>query len=278
MSRHRAHAKRNVRLAQISAFGLVALAGLVATMSAPQDTTAAPPVNPAAATPAAKPEPAPIDYASAIGVFELAAHQDKGAKSNTGEQKPEDEQPKPIPAPEPPTDDPWPHFNYVGMASMRRTYAIIQHPPREGETEGRTETIPQGDYIGDYLILGISSEKLVLSDCNDERREYLMVSRPEVEPKDSLLDTSTRPATNPAATQAAEMNGTTIHMPAEMNAANEQMERERIQAKAREMQEKRNQALKQSGQTPPTRPGPGVTHPRPMTPQPKPGNTKETVK
>ena len=266
MSRHRTNAKRNVRLAQISALGLVALAGLLAAMPAPPDIPLAPPIDPKKDAPAPAAQAQAVDYASILGVFSLAR---KGEpKKNVDEQKPADDGAVAHVEP-PPHVDPWPHFNYVGMAAMRHTYAII------ADQDGKTQCLAQGDYVGDYLVLGVCSEKLVLADCNDERRDYMMVARPEVAPHDTLLEaaTSPTPPANPAAAKAAEMSGTTIRVPAGMNAVNEQAERDRIQSKMRELEERRNQALKQNGQNPPTRPGPAFT--RPTSPQTKPPVTKE---
>lgn len=269
MSRHRARARRNLRLAQISALGLIVLAGLLAAMPAPRVVTPAPPMPPQTpTTPDAAGSSLELDLSAVAQVLQTRV--DK----------------KPLPAGTAPVEDPVeadeetdvaadtpqfvedgpPHFNYIGMASSpRRNYAFI------ADHEGKTRTIAQGDYFddhGEYLVLGISSERIILADCEDTRHEYFIAERPENPNLDAVVDLvsgavpTTAPKPDPAASTPPQFPP--IQAPANMT---DPAERERFQ---QEMEDRRNRAVKnyQPTSQPPARPLPGPPA-RPGTPATK---------
>jgi hypothetical protein len=261
MSLHRARAKRNLRMAQVSALGLVALAGLLAARPARDDAPAAPTGAPAGApAPGATPPPS----ASAVEFQTiLTAFQDRVAKSapvaSAGAKEepidvvenPGDEYPPPATV-----EDGPPHFRFVGMvASPRRAYAFIMEP------DGTSRTLAQGEYYdthGEWLILGISAEKLVIADCEDNRHEYVIADRPETPRPESAIGLGT----TPKAASSAKSNTAapkTMGVEGEQHAyvppgVTDPAERERIAEKMREIEDRRNQALR--GNTPTSQPPP----------------------
>jgi hypothetical protein len=269
MSLHRARARKNVRLAQISALGLVALAGLLAAMPAPSAPIKADPLDKAGdPTDPAVETPVATDLSDLTSVFDMAL------KSQPVE-APKVEEEQVVNTEEPKKDEDIgvgpPHFRYIGLVSSpRRTYAlIIDH-------EDKCQWVAPGEYIGEYSLLAVSSEKLILTDCHDEtRHEYTIEARPEVAPADTLLEVATKQAPpqqqtpyNPANINASEMH---------INGINEQMERERAD-RMKEIEEKRKQFTNKNPQTPPNRTAPASPQPKPTSPQNKNANNKEPVK
>ncbi len=270
MSLHRARAKRNVRLAQISALVLVTMAGFLAAMPAPSAPRKAEPIIKPDAPDGPLVETGPAaDLSDVMRIFDLAA-KSQPVEAASVEPAPEVQTPE-LTIETPVVGGP-PHFRFVGIVSSpRRTYAlIIDH-------EENCQWIAPGEYIGEYSLLAVSSEKMILTDCNDEERfEYTIEARPEVAPADTLLQAATRQApTQPAPYNPANINAAEMHL---NNGINEQMERERVEARMREMEEKRRQLTNKNTQTPPNRSAPASSQPKPMSPQNKNANNKEPVK
>lgn len=277
MSLHRVQARRRVRLAQIAALGMAGLAGLLVAMPAPSG--ASDPVAKVEPTPAANAVPdeaKSVDYSVAANVLgsRVARVESPAAKTDA---KASDE-PPPLP---PPIDEPieeGPHFRFAGtVRSPRKDFAlIIDH-------EGKEKLVGQGEYIGDHLVLGISSEKLVLADCDDNRMELLIETRPDVAPTDSTLSLSnTQEQVNPS---AMGRNGEMIHMPGNPTSPDEIAERYRKIEEMRRDEEKRREMERsgvKNGVQPPARPTPGTTGrpaSKPSTPTPnRTGAAKPDVK
>lgn len=277
MSLHRARAKRNLRMAQISALGLVALAGLLAAMppapgSAPSKPGTTPP-GPGATTPPGPGAQSGVAYQTALATFQsrvaksepVIPEKPQEEPENGGNVTPGDDVPPAT------IDDGPPHFRYVGMVSSpRRTYAFI------AEAGGESRTLAQGEYYddhGEWLVLAISSEKMIISDCNDNMHEYVIADRPETPAPEATLGLS-----NTAAPKASAAKGTTGINPKSVPGAEgehiynpagvvDPAERERIAEKMREIEDRRNQAMSKT---------PGTTSQnvnRPASqPPPRPGN------
>lgn len=270
MSLHRARAKRNVRLAQISALGLVGLAGLLAAMPPPS------PLPPKAAPLDAPAPPGPtvdttgLDIHSVKGVFDLAARRESLVASAPA--------PEIIEEPdgtlaEPPVEidlNGPPHIRYVGLVSSpRRSYALIV------DHQEKSQWIAPGEYIGEYSLLAVSSEKLILSNCDDsERHEYHLELRPDTVPSEAMVDLGGKPPTQAATTNPQIYNPSAYNNTgAEVNFSNginEQLEREqrdRIDARMREFEENKKKQLSNTTKpatVPPNRAAP-VPSPKPAT-------------
>lgn len=287
MSLHRVRAKKKVMLAQISAIGLVALAGYLAVMPAPGATVAAnpvPPPHPGAPQPPVAPTTTTFDVAAVSNVFSRARRGEPIVKPQAEEHVVADEAtPEDIALPEDPSGPP--QVRLVGVAqSSRRTYAFIT------DAAGHTKSYVAGDYIGEYMLLGISSEKMILADCHDTdiRHEYILETRPEIAPATAVVEMTApkrpmQPAmANPNTARYYEQPNASVALPEGVDLN----EWEKQEAKRREMESRARQAT--SGSTPPnavTRPQTPTTAKSPNTPpnrapatQPKPATPTPTNK
>jgi hypothetical protein len=280
MSLHRARARQKLRIAQISAAGLLGLAGLLVAMPAPEVIVPAPPIprpGSEGGPPVATPGGVTVSE-NALGVFHNRVA--KSAPIAKAADAPPPENPVPGDGsgeepPEPIVEDGPPHFRFVGMVSSpRRTYAFIADP------DGATRTVAQGEYYddhGEWLILGISSERMVLADCDDNRHDYFIADRIDAPSPEAAVNLSA-PQSNTVAPKATAGEPPRGYVPPGIT---DPAERERLEAKMREVEDRRNQALKGNtpGQpaTPPTRPA-TLPQPRPGQPASKTGGNNKDVK
>lgn len=259
MSLHRARAKRNLRMAQISALGLVALAGLLAAMPPAPGTDASKPgttpPGPGATPPPTAPSQGGVAFQTALATFQSRVAKTEPIVAEKPQEEPIDEG-NGVPGDSEPVasiDDGPPHFRYVGMVSSpRRTYAFIS------EASGESRTVAQGEYYddhGEWLVLAISSERMILSDCSDNMHEYVIADRPETPAPEATMGLSNTTAPKASASKGttginpknpSAMDGEHIYNPAGVV---DPAERERIAEKMREIEDRRNQAM---GKNPPT--------------------------
>lgn len=278
MSLHRARARQKLRIAQISAAGLLGLAGLLVAMPAPEVVVPAPAIprpGSEGAAPAAAPAGVSVSE-NALGVF----HNRVAKSAPVAKVEPIPEPITPVPGDEegegretpPVIEDGPPHFRYIGMVSSpRRTYAFV------AEHDGTTRTIAQGEYFdehGEWLVLGISSERMVLADCDDNRHDYFIADRIDAPSPEAAVDLSA-PKSNTVAPRPTAGEAPRAYVPPGIT---DPAERERLEAKMREVEERRNQAIKGNAPVqPPTRPA-TLPQPRPGQPASKTGSNNKDVK
>lgn len=277
MSLHRARARQKLRLAQISAAGLLGLAGLLVAMPAPEVIVPAPAIPPPGSG-GSSPVPTPGGVTvseNALGVFHNRVAKSAPIVKAADVPPPEN----PVPGdddtgvePQPIVEDGPPHFRYVGMVSSpRRTYAFV------AEHDGTTRTIAQGEYFdehGEWLVLGISSERMVLADCDDNRHDYFIADRIDAPSPEASVNLGA-PQSNTVAPKPTAGEAPRGYVPPGIT---DPAERERLEAKMREVEERRNQAIKGNAPVqPPTRPA-TLPQPRPGQPASKTGGNNKDAK
>jgi hypothetical protein len=252
----------------------LALAGLLAAMPTPAPTAPAPELPPgpaqmgsATATPGSE-----IDLGPVLDVMNDLVHRTEPVTptpveppSDSGE-KGDDE---PAQVEPPPLEDNWPHFRFVGSVISNRSCAfIIDH-------EGVAQTVFQGQQIGEYhYLLGISSEKLLVSDCQEsETREYIIVDRPEQQPTESVVNMS-----NVVGINAGEVNEKEgVEMPEHfVPGSKEQFDAEQMRLqRLREYEERRNAVQRPTAAQPPNRSKPSTNPNQPANPNKNAANNKD---